>query len=169
MIYLWKNVVPSSRRFSISCVRIFIFWNWVLNASIIPTSLWFQRRILQEYWMISCQYLFWISIKLITKILAERLQQVILRLIHSNKYGFVKSTTIHDYHAWSFEYIHKCHLSKREIIMVKLDFTKAFDIMEHQAILQVMKHMGFPNLWLKWVEQILDAGTSSILLNGVPR
>lgn len=41
-------------------------------------------------------------IKLITKILAERLQKVIIRLIHKNQYGFIKSRTIQDCLAWAF-------------------------------------------------------------------
>ena len=42
------------------------------------------------------------SIKLLTKILAERLQAVILEFIHANQYGFIKSRTIQDCLAWSF-------------------------------------------------------------------
>lgn len=34
------------------------------------------------------------SIKLLTKILAERLQSLILKLLHANQYGFIKSRTI---------------------------------------------------------------------------
>ena len=35
-----------------------------------------------------------ISLKLITKILANRLQLFILRLVHQNQYGFIRSRTI---------------------------------------------------------------------------
>jgi len=91
-----------------------------------------------------------ISPKLVTKLLADRLQMVIKELIHMNQYGFIKSKTIQDCLAWSFEYIHQCHYSKREIIILKLDFEKAFDTVEHQAILQIMEHMRFPRRWLMW-------------------
>jgi hypothetical protein len=36
-------------------------------------------------------------------------------------------------------------------------------------MLHVMKHKGFDNLWLQWMELIFGSGTSAILLNGVPR
>jgi hypothetical protein len=49
------------------------------------------------------------SLKLITKVLANMLQKVILRVIHQNQYGFLKCRSIQDYLAWSFEYLHLCH------------------------------------------------------------
>ena len=48
------------------------------------------------------------DIKLLTKLLADRLQLVILQLLHTNQYGFIRSRTIQDCLSWSFEYIHQC-------------------------------------------------------------
>jgi hypothetical protein len=52
--------------------------------------------------------------------------------------------------------------------VLKLDFEKAFDTVEHDLILQVLSFRGFGPKWLGWIRDILQSGTSSVLLNGVP-
>jgi hypothetical protein len=108
------------------------------------------------------------SIKFINKALADRLQTVILKVIHQNQYGFIKSRTIQDCLGWAFQYIHLYHKSKKELVIIKLDFEKAFDKIEHEVILQVMSHKGFGQKWNQWTKDILSSGTFAILLNGVP-
>ena len=52
-------------------------------------------------------------------------------------------------------------------MILKLDFEKAFDTVEHNTILPVMQHMGFPDTWIHWIRLIFSSGTSAVLLNGV--
>jgi hypothetical protein len=107
------------------------------------------------------------SVKLITKILGSRLQKVITKAIHTNQYGLIKERSIQDYIAWSFEYLHICKQFKKELVILKLDFEKAFDTIEHEEILQIMQHKGFGNKWINWMKMIMGSWTSAILLKGV--
>jgi hypothetical protein len=109
-----------------------------------------------------------VCMKFLTKLAANHLQGRILDCIHKNQYGFLRNRSIQDCLAWSFEYIYLCHVSKKPIIILKLDIAKAFDTVEHEAILQVMRHKGFNEKWLKWSSDFLSTRHSAVLLNGVP-
>jgi hypothetical protein len=84
------------------------------------------------------------SLKFLTKLLANRFQDHITNCIHDNQYGFIKSRTIQDCLAWTFEYIHQCQKSRKKVVIIKIDFEKAFDTIEHHAILKILERKGFP-------------------------
>jgi hypothetical protein len=54
------------------------------------------------------------------------------------------------------------------MVILKLDFEKSFDKLEHVAIIAVLRHKGFGDKWIHWISLILGSGTLEVLLNGVP-
>ena len=52
-------------------------------------------------------------------------------------------------------------------MILKLDFEKAFDTMEHSFILKMLECKGFDDRWCMWIKMLLQSGSSSILLNGI--
>jgi hypothetical protein len=87
--------------------------------------------------------------------------------LHKNQYGFIKGRNIQDCIGWAFEYLYICHKSKRPIIILKIDFEKAFDKVEYPAIIAMLKAKGYGPKWIRLVESILHSTSTSVLLNGV--
>jgi hypothetical protein len=85
-----------------------------------------------------------------------------------NQYGVLKSRNIQDCVAWAYKYIHQCKHSKKEVVILKLDFAKIFDTIEHQAIIKILRCWGFCDRWIHWVQSIFSSGSFFVLLNGVP-
>ena len=105
---------------------------------------------------------------MLTKILENRLQFAMPRLIHKNQYGFIKARSIQDCLALSLEYLHFCNQTRNEIIILKLYFEKAFDKVEHELMIQIMENKGFPAWWIMWMKLFFQSSTSAALLNGIP-
>jgi hypothetical protein len=91
---------------------------------------------------------------------------VAIQVVHENQYGFVKGKTIQDCLGWAFEFLHQCHQSKREIVILKLDFEKAFDLVEFSIVLDMLRAKGFLAKLILWVESLMNSATTSVLLNG---
>jgi hypothetical protein len=69
---------------------------------------------------------------------------------------------------WTFEYLHICHTSKKPIIILKIDFEKAFDKVEYNVIISMLTAKGFGPKWIAMVKSILHSASTAALLNGVP-
>src|SRR4051812_31031629 len=59
------------------------------------------------------------------------------RLSNVNQYEFIKNKSLQDSVAWAYEYRHLCHAFKQPIMVLKLDFKKAFDMFEHEIMLEI--------------------------------
>jgi hypothetical protein len=44
--------------------------------------------------------------------------------------------------------------NKKEMVILKLEFAKAFDTIETQAILKILQCWGFDDRWLGWGQSI---------------
>ena len=51
---------------------------------------------------------------------------------------------------------------------MKIDFEKAFHLVEHEAILQILQAKGFNQSWINLVNNVFKSASTSVMLNGVP-
>jgi hypothetical protein len=116
-----------------------------------------------EYRPISLQH----SIpKLIAKVLANRLQPKMMQLVDEMQSGFIKNRSIVENFAAAIEMIQCSNKLRKPVIVLKLDFQKAFDSVHWEAILATLTARGFPQRWIWWVKHLLETSMAQILLNG---
>jgi len=57
---------------------------------------------------------------------------------------------------------------KKDFLLFKVDFGKAFDSIDWFYLETVMKKMNFPTLWCKWIMEYVSTASMSVLVNGNP-
>lgn len=108
------------------------------------------------------------TIKCLSKILTNRLQPAIPLLVSSDQAGFVLGRCIAESFAYAADILHCCHRRNAPTLVLKLDFHKAFDCVNWDSLLRILRVRGFPEDWCQWVMTLLNTGKTAILLNGVP-
>ena len=107
--------------------------------------------------------------KIISKLLAQRLKQVLPFLISENQSAFVQDRAISDNILISHEVLHFLKTSeatKRCSMAVKTDMSKAYDRLEWDFIETVFLRLGFNAAWTNLIMQCIKTVTYSFLING---
>lgn len=81
--------------------------------------------------------------KLVTKVLANRVQREIRELVHPLQSGFLPKRSIVENFALAAELVQCAHKRKLPMMALKLDFRKAFDSVSWSGLLQILKARGF--------------------------
>ena len=100
--------------------------------------------------------------------LANRLRMIIGRVILESQTAFVKDRQILDGILIANEVVDDAKKSKKELMLFKVDFEKAYDSVDWGYLDAVMHKMAFPVLWRKWIKKCVSTVTTSILVNGSP-
>ena len=93
-----------------------------------------------------------IGYKIITKIMARRLKNILPYIIPENQGGFIKGRRIWDNIILVQEEIHYSQQNGEKGMVVKIDLANAFDKVSHSFLLQVMSRYGFDPSFIRWVK-----------------
>ncbi|VFQ69892.1 unnamed protein product [Cuscuta campestris] len=107
--------------------------------------------------------------KINTKLLANRLKNLLPKIIAEEQAAFQKGKGIEDHILMAKEAIH--HLDRKVFggnLIVKIDMAKAFDRMDLSYLESILKGFGFSCLSIKLLMANLKSTFISILLNGEP-
>ncbi|XP_026407200.1 uncharacterized protein LOC113302475 [Papaver somniferum] len=108
--------------------------------------------------------------KMISKTLANRLKVLLPKIISPFQSAFVPGRQISDNVLIAHELIHTMRAQRgNEFLMgIKVDMSKAFDRVEWNFLLYVMRNFGFSEEWCNLINQCINTVSSLVLVNGVP-
>ena len=93
--------------------------------------------------LVGCLY------KILAKLLANRLRQVMGTVISDTRSMFIKNRQILDGILVANEVVDEVRKLKKELLLFKVDFEKAYDSVDWGYLDEVMREMAFPTLWRK--------------------
>lgn len=105
------------------------------------------------------------SIKIITKVLANRLQPMLHTLISNKQTAFIKGRSIMESFMVAREFLSSCSKRKIPSIFFKVDFEKAFDSVSWCFLTNLLIERDFPPRWVSVVLLILKSSSSAIQVN----
>ncbi len=106
--------------------------------------------------------------KIISKVMAGRLKEVIGKVIGEAQHGFRVGYQMLDCVMAANEVVHFLKTSNKQGYLLKLDFEKAYDSVDWVYLHTVMRHMGFRDRLCCWIHQCVSTNRVSVLINGSP-
>jgi len=105
--------------------------------------------------------------KIVTKILADRLSLITMHIISPEQRGFIRDRNISDCIIMASEAVNM--IDKRQFggnVALKVDIKKAFDTLDWNLLVAVLRKFGFSPTFTNWILAILHSARLSILVNG---
>ena len=105
--------------------------------------------------------------KIIAKILTNRLVVVLGDIVNEVQYAFIANRQILDGPFILNELYQWCKKKKKQAMIFKVDFEKAYDSVRWDYLDDVLKKFGFRDKWRGWIQSCLNS-RGSVIVNGSP-
>lgn len=97
------------------------------------------------------------------KVLACRLMEVMPLVLTHNQFAFTKGRQIVDCCFIANEVVDCLQRKEGGGFLLKFDFAKAYDNVEWNFLLDLMREMNFGERWRTWVQNCISSATLAVL------
>lgn len=104
--------------------------------------------------------------KILTKALANRLQQVLPLMIHTDQTASIKGRTINDNTRLLHDVVAYANEKDVPLALISVDQLKAFDRVSHEFLFKCLERFGFGPNFVQWIKLIYNSVSSSVKTNG---
>ena len=105
--------------------------------------------------------------KVVSKILARRLEKLLPSMISPSQYVFVKVRLLMENVLLTTELVHGFGSKNASPSgLLKVDIRKAFDFVSWPFILEVLRAADFPGIFINWIRNCITTTSFSINVNG---
>ncbi|CAH2306955.1 Hypothetical predicted protein, partial [Pelobates cultripes] len=110
-----------------------------------------------------------VDTKLLTKVLATRLQRILPSLVHVDQTGFIPGREARDSTLRLFSIQHHARKHRKHLLLLSTDAEKAFDRVNWAYMFQTLRSMGFGQRIMAWITVLYSTPRAAVRVNGAIR
>jgi hypothetical protein len=106
-----------------------------------------------------------VSSKIFTKVAMNKISHIATKVISPTHTTFLPGRNIIEGVIILHEIIHEMHRKKKDGLIFKIDFEKAYVKINWSFVQQTLRMNGFSSTWCRWIASLMEGGHVGVKIN----